>query len=309
MLKFVVSRIFSALLVMLGVSCVVFFLIHLIPGDPVEVMLGEMAQPADREALRENLGLNKAIHTQLFDYLRGLLNFDLGTSLYSKRPTFDLIKNRFPATLELTLASLLIAIVISFPLGILAAVRRGTIWDHCAIGISIFGVSMPTFWLGPVLILFFSFWLGWFPVSGRESSMSLFLPALTLGFSLSAILSRMIRSSLLEILNEDYVRTAWAKGLRKKVVIWKHALRNALLPVITILGLQFGALLGGAVIVETVFSWPGVGQLTIESIQRRDYPVVQGCVLLISLSYVLINTLTDLAYGWLDPRIRLKEKS
>ena len=294
---------------MLGVSCIVFFLIHLVPGDPVEVILGEMAQPADREALRESLGLNKPIHTQLFVYLRGLIHFDLGTSLYSKRPTLDLIKNRFPATLELTLASLMIAIGISFPLGVLAAVRRGTIWDHAAIGISIFGISMPTFWLGPLLILVFSFWLGLFPVSGRESPLSLFLPALTLGFALSAILSRMIRSSLLEILNEDYVRTAWAKGLRKRVVIWKHALRNALLPVITILGLQFGALLGGAVIVETVFSWPGVGQLTIESIQRRDYPVLQGCVLLISLSYVLVNTITDLAYVWLDPRIRLKGKS
>ncbi len=246
---------------------------------------------------------------QLLNYWNGLLHFNLGMSLHSQRPIVELLMQRFPATVELTLAGLLVATGIAFPLGILAAVRKDTLWDHIGIGISLLGVSIPVFWMGPVLILILSLGLGWFPVSGREGPSSLVLPALTLGIALSAILSRMIRASLLEVLNEDYIRAARAKGLKKRTVIWRHALRNALLPVITILGLQLGGLLGGAVIVETVFSWPGVGQLMVEAIHRRDYPVVQGCVLLISLTYILVNTLTDFMYAWLDPRIRLREES
>lgn len=302
---FLLNRLLSAIVVVLGVACLVFLLIHLIPGDPVEVILGEGAQPADREALRQALGLDRPLLVQLGQFLQGLAQFNLGTSLYSQRPVVELLAERLPATAELALAALLVSIIIAFPLGILAAVRRGTIWDRVATTFALVGVSVPNFWLGPLLILVFSIGLGWFPVSGRTGWDSLVLPALTLGSAMAAILSRMVRAALLEVLGEDYIRTAKAKGLSLSRVIGRHALRNALLPVITVLGLQLGTVLGGAVITEVVFSWPGIGQLTVESIQRRDYPVVQGCVLLISLIYVVVNTLTDLIYGWADPRVRL----
>jgi peptide/nickel transport system permease protein len=199
--------------------------------------------------------------------------------------------------------------MIAVPLGVIAAVRKDSSWDYGAMTVSMLGVSIPNFWLGPILILVFSVWLGWLPVSGREQPDSIVLPAITLGTALAAVLSRMVRSSLLEVLHEDYIRTARAKGLSEGAVIWRHGLRNALLPVVTVLGLQLGVLLGGAVVTEMVFSWPGLGELTISSIQRRDYPVVQACVLLISTSYVVVNTLTDLVYGWLDPRVRLGDRS
>jgi peptide/nickel transport system permease protein len=308
MLHYIVSRLLSAAVVLAGVSCIVFLLIHLVPGDPVEVMLGESAQPVDREALRRSLGLDRPIQVQLLGYFNGLIHLNLGISLHSQRSILELLLERFPATLELTIAALFVAVAIAFPLGVLAAVRKDTIWDYGAIGVSLLGVSIPIFWLGPLLILVFSLWLGWFPVSGREGLNSLVLPALTLGTALSAILSRMVRASLLDVLSEDYIRTARAKGLTERRVIWRHGLRNAMLPVLTVLGLQLGGLLGGAVITETVFSWPGIGQLTVEAIQRRDYTVVQGCVLLISLTYVLVNTLTDIAYAWFDPRVRLREE-
>ena len=301
----VISRLGSTAVVVFGVLCLVFFLIHLVPGDPVEVMLGESARPADRMALRESLGLDKPLPVQFGSYLSHVVHLDLGTSLRSKRPIIDILAERLPATLELAIAALVVAIGVAFPLGIIAAVRKDTVWDHSAMAVSLLGVSIPNFLMGPLLILFFSLWLGWFPVNGREGFGSLVLPAITLGTAMAAILSRMVRATLLEVLGEDYIRTARAKGLGPRAVIWRHALRNALLPVITLLGLQLGALLAGAVITEAVFSWPGIGQLIIEAIQSRDYPVVQACVLLISLSYVLVNTLTDLAYSWLDPRVRL----
>ena len=306
---FILSRLFSALLVLLGVSCLVFLLIHLVPGDPVEVMLGEAAQPADREALRHALGLDQNLLTQLLHYFNGLLHLDLGTSLQSKRPITELLWERIPATAQLAGAALLVAVLIAIPLGVIAAVRKDSPWDYGAMTVSMLGVSIPNFWLGPILILVFSVWLGWLPVSGREQADSIILPAITLGTALAAVLSRMVRSALLEVLHEDYIRTARAKGLSENAVIWRHGLRNALLPVVTVLGLQLGVLLGGAVVTEMVFSWPGLGELTIESIQRRDYPVVQACVLLISSSYVVVNTLTDLVYGWLDPRVRLGDRS
>ena len=306
---FILSRLFSALLVLLGVSCLVFLLIHLVPGDPVEVMLGEAAQPADREALRHALGLDQGLLTQLLHYFNGLLHLDLGTSLQSKRPISELLWERIPATAELAGAALVVAVVIAVPLGVIAAVRKDSPWDYGAMTLSMLGVSIPNFWLGPILILVFAVWLGWLPVSGREQASSIVLPAITLGSALAAVLSRMVRSSLLEVLHEDFIRTARAKGLSERAVIWGHALRNALLPVVTVLGLQLGVLLGGAVVTEMVFSWPGLGELTIQSIQRRDYPVVQACVLLISSSYVVVNTLTDLVYAWLDPRVRLGEDS
>ncbi len=304
MINFLLSRLFSALLVIVGVVCLVFLLIHLIPGDPVDVMLGESARPADREALRSSLGLDQPLGVQLADYLGGVLRLDLGTSLHSDQAVSQLMAKRIPATLQLALAALLCALLLALPLGMLAAVRRGSAWDWGAMGFSTLGVSLPNFWLGPLLILCFSLWLGWTPVSGRESAASLILPALTLGTGFAAILARMIRSSLLEVLGEDFVRTARAKGLAQGQVLWRHAMRNAWLPVLTLIGMQLGGLLGGAVVTEVVFDWPGIGTLMIDAIQRRDYPVVQGCVLFVSLTYVLVNTLTDMLYGVVDPRIR-----
>jgi len=303
--SYLISRLFSAVLVVFGVVCMVFLLIHLVPGDPVEVMLGESARSADRAALRAALGLDQPLLQQLATYFGNLLQLDLGTSLHSQRPIVDILADRLPATLELAAYALLCALFIALPLGVVAATHKDTGVDYGAMGFSLLGVSIPNFWMGPMLILVFSLWLGWTPVSGRGGAGSIILPSITLGTALAAILARMVRSTLLEVLNEDFVRTARAKGLPESVVIWRHAMRNAWLPVITLLGLQLGALLGGAVITETVFSWPGIGSLLVESIQKRDYPVVQGCVLVISLAYVLVNTATDLIYAWIDPRIRL----
>ena len=303
---FMLRRLASTAAVVLGVAVLVFLLIHFIPGDPVDVMLGESAQPADREALRRALGLDQPLLHQLGDYLRGLASLDLGRSLHSQRPITELLAERLPATIELAVAALAVTLVLALPLGLIAAARHGSAWDHGAMSFSLLGVSIPNFWMGPLLILVFALWLGWFPVSGRGEAGGVVLPALTLGTSLSAILARMIRSSLLEVLGDDFIRTAYAKGLSRRQVIIRHALPNALLPVITILGLQLGTLLAGAVITETVFSWPGIGLLTIEAIQTRDYPVVQACVLLIALTYVVINSFTDVVYALIDPRIRVR---
>jgi len=297
------ARLGTAALAVLGVSTLVFLLIHLVPGDPVEVMLGEGASPADRGALRSALGLDRPLGEQYLSYLGRLARLDLGTSLHDQRPVADLIGERVVPTLELAAAALGLALFIAIPLGLLAAQHRGSPLDSGAMVFSLLGAAIPNFWLGPVLILVFSLWLGWTPVGGREGWVSLVLPALTLGTGLAAILARMVRASVLDVLNEDYVRTARAKGLGPTAVLWRHALRNAWLPILTLAGLQLGALLGGAVITETVFAWPGLGSLLVEAISQRDYPVVQGCVLLISLTYVLINLATDVAYGVLDPRV------
>ena len=305
MLTFIIQRLLGALLVIFGVISLVFLLIHMIPGDPVEIMLGESASTADRAALRSALGLDLPVWVQFQHYLSGLLQLDMGTSIHTGRSVTDLLFERLPATGLLALVTLAITLLLALPLGVIAAVRRNTGWDTGAMTFSMLGVSVPNFWLGPILILVFSLWLGWLPVSGRSGPGSVILPALTLATGLVAVLSRMVRSSMLEVLGEDYMRTARAKGMPPARVIVHHGLRNALLPVITLLGLQLGALLAGAVITETVFSWPGIGLLTIESIQSRDYPVVQACVLLISVTYVCVNLLTDLAYAWIDPRVRL----
>lgn len=308
MLAYLVSRLFMGAWVIFGVASLVFFLIHWVPGDPIEVMLGESASAADREALRQALGLDRPVLEQWFSFLSSALSLDLGDSLYHQRPVADLLNARYLATAQLAASALVIAILIAVPLGMLAAARQGSVWDIGAMGFSMLGVSIPNFWLGPLLVLIFSLALGWFPVSGRDGVASLVLPAITLGTSLAALLSRMVRSSLLEVLGEDFIRTARAKGLSSRRVLIRHALGNAWLPVLTLLGIQLGALLGGAVVTETVFNWPGVGSLLVDSIQRRDYPVVQGCVLLISLSYVVINLITDLLYSWIDPRIRLEQR-
>jgi peptide/nickel transport system permease protein len=299
-------RLAAALVVMFGACTLVFLLIHLVPGDPVEAMLGETALAADRAALRAALGLDLPLWRQFLDYFGALLRLDLGESLREQRPVAIILAERLPATLMLAAASLALAILIALPLGVLAARYQGRTLDSVAMGFSLFGMAIPNFWLGPLLIMIFSLWLGWTPVSGMDGVASLVLPALTLGTGLAAVLARMVRSAVLEVLAEDYVRTARAKGLSELAVLCRHALRNAWLPVLTLVGLQLGALLGGAVITETLFAWPGIGSLLVEAIQARDFPVVQGAVLLIAALYVLVNTATDLVYTAVDPRIRLE---
>lgn len=304
-MNYITKRLLLLIPIVLGVVTLVFFLIHMIPGDPVEIMLGEQAQAADKEALRHELRLDRPLAEQYVHYLAALAKGDMGRSIHSREAVTTIILHRFPATLLLTLAAMAVAVLIAVPLGILSAVRQYSVIDNASMLFALLGISMPNFWLGPLLILFFSIWLGWLPVSGMGGVTHLILPAVTLGTALTAILTRMIRASLLEVIREQYIVTARAKGLAEKVVLFKHALKNAMIPVITILGLQFGALLSGSIITETIFSWPGIGRLVIQAINQRDYPVVQGCVLLISLCYVLVNLLTDLFYGVVDPRIRL----
>jgi len=303
---FFLRRLAVVIPTVIGAVTLVFFFLHMIPGDPVEVMLGETAQQADKERLRQELGLNQPLYVQYGRFMAGIVQGDLGGSYFYRRPVVQVIAERVPATVELALAAFIVAGLIAIPLGIIAAMREGTAVDNAAVLFSLVGVSLPNFWLGPLLIILFSIKLGWFPVSGRAGVASLVLPAITLGAAFAAILSRMTRASLLERLGEDYLMVARAKGLPEWKVILKHALRNALIPIITVMGLQIGALLSGAIITENVFSWPGIGTLLINAIEARDYPLVQGCILFISLSYVLVNLLTDLFYGWADPRIRLK---
>jgi peptide/nickel transport system permease protein len=267
-------------------------------------MLGETASRADLGQLRADLGLDRPLGEQYARFLGGLARADLGRSFFYRKPVLAVIGAALPATTLLAAAALAVALLIALPVGILAAVRRNRLTDRLALVGSLVGVSMPNFWLGPLLIILFSFRLGWLPVSGREGAASLVLPALTLGTALAAILVRMTRASMLDVLGEDYLRTARAKGVGERTVIARHALRNALLPVVTIVGLQFGALLSGAVITENVFAWPGVGTLLIQAITARDYPLVQGCVLVISLCYVAVNFLTDVLYSIIDPRVR-----
>ncbi len=308
MLHYIAKRLVMLIPVVLGVVTLVFFLIHMIPGDPVEIMLGEQAQAADKETLRRELKLDRPIREQYLLYLSGLPRGDLGRSIHSRQPVIETILKRFPATLMLTLAAMMVAVMIAIPIGILSAVRQYSMMDNVSMFAALLGISMPNFWLGPLLILLFSIQLGWLPVSGMGGVQHLILPAITLGTALAAILTRMTRSSVLEVIREQYIVTARAKGLQERVVLFKHAFKNALIPVITILGLQFGALLSGSIITETIFSWPGIGRLMIQAVNQRDYPLVQGCVLFISLSYVLVNLATDLLYGVADPRIRVGVK-
>jgi peptide/nickel transport system permease protein len=298
-------RILILIPTILGVVTLVFFLIHFIPGDPVELMLGETASRADLAQMRRDLGLDRPMAEQYGNFLTGLARGDLGRSLFYRRPVHQVILEKLPATLELALAAMALTLLIAIPLGVIAAVKKGSLTDRSAMLASLVGISMPNFWLGPLLIILFSLKLGWLPVSGREGPASVILPAITLGTALAALLSRMTRSAMLDVLGEDYLRTARAKGLPEGTVIVRHALRNALLPVLTIVGLQLGALLSGAVITEIVFAWPGIGSLLIQSIHTRDYPLVQGCVLVIALGYVAANFLTDLLYAVVDPRVKI----
>jgi ABC-type dipeptide/oligopeptide/nickel transport system permease component len=301
------KRLLAVLPVVFGVLLLTFLLVHLVPGDPVEVMLGESASTADRSALRAELGLDQPLPAQFLTYLSNLAQGDFGRSIHSQVPISELLAERIPATARLALLSLAIALAIGLPLGIVAALNHLRWPDRLATLSALTLSAMPHFWLGPLLMLVFALWLGWLPVSGMENGGSIVLPALTLASGLAAILTRMTRASMLEVLHEDFVRTARAKGLPERAVILRHALKAALLPVVTVVGLQLGSLLAGAVITETVFGWEGVGRLLVESIEKRDYPVTQACVLVIALTYVLVNLLTDLAYARLDPRVRFSQ--
>jgi peptide/nickel transport system permease protein len=309
MLRLLVGRLLAAVPVALAVATVVFALVHLVPGDPVELLLGEGARAADVAELRRRLGLDRPLGEQYVAFLAGLGRLDLGRSLTSGRPVAELVAESFPATLELAVASLLVALAVALPLGVAAALGRGGAVDHAARLASLAAVSVPSFWLGPVLILLFAVRWDVAPVSGRAGPASLVLPALTLGASLAGLLTRIVRSALAAELGRPYVVAARAKGLSAPRVVGLHALRCALVPVVTVAGLQFGALLTGAVVTETIFSWPGIGRLLIQAIRQRDYPVVQGVVLVIALTYVLVNLATDLVYARIDPRVRLGEAS
>jgi ABC-type dipeptide/oligopeptide/nickel transport system permease component len=304
MIHFLSRRLLLTIPVLFGVATLVFSLIHLVPGDPVQSMLGDSASPSDMANLRARLGLDRPLYVQYGSFLAGLAKGDLGVSLRTNQPVAAAIAERLPATFELASAAMIVAVLVAIPLGIVAAVRAGTRVDHLATTLSLVGISMPNFWLGPLLAIVFAVTLGWLPVAGRGTLAHLVLPAITLGAPLAAVLTRMTRASVIEELRELYVIAARARGVSKARAVLRHAFRNSLIPIVTVLGLQIGAVLTGAVITETIFAWPGVGRLLIQSISFRDYPMVQGCILLIAITYVSMNLLTDVVYGLLDPRIR-----
>lgn len=304
MRRLLFRRLLLTVPVLFGVATLVFSLVHLVPGDPVAAMLGESASPEDMAQLRSTLGLDRPLLEQYVTFMKGAVTGDLGTSLRTNQPVAAAILERLPATFELAIAAMLMATLIAIPLGVLAAVRAGTPVDHVATTLALAGVSVPNFWLGPLLAIVLSVELGWFPVSGRGTLGHLVLPAITLGAPLAAVLTRMTRASMLEQLRELYVLAARARGVSRSRAVVVHAFRNSLIPIVTVFGLLLGSVLTGAVITETIFSWPGVGRLLVQSIAARDYPTVQGCILLIAVTYVVTNLLVDLLYGILDPRIR-----
>ncbi|MCC6991222.1 MAG: ABC transporter permease [Acidobacteria bacterium] len=301
---YILRRIVLTIPVLVGVATLVFALIHLVPGDPAEVMLGETASASDLSELRARLGLDRPLLAQYWTFLSGLVRGDLGTSFRYGTPVGHEILQRLGPTMQLALVAMCVAVVIAVPLGVVGALYRGRAIDRAAMTISLAGIAMPNFWLGPVLAIVFAVGLGWLPVSGTGSWRHLVLPAVTLGAALAAITARMTRTSLVDELRELYVQAARARGLSRARAVVVHAFRNSLIPVVTILGLQLGAVLTGTIITETIFSWPGVGRLLIQAINFRDYPLVQGCILLISVTYVSMNLIVDVLYAWLDPRIR-----
>ena len=306
MIRFISIRVLLALPALWLIVTMVFLLAHIVTGDPVQQMLGEGARPEDLQQLRHTLGLDLPLPTQYGKYLAHVVRGDLGESIRFQQPVARMILSHYPATLELAIVALFVCAAIGIPAGMMAAQRRGTSTDHAIGVLTLFGLSVPNFALGPILILLFSVILGWLPVSGRGGISHLVLPSITLGAALAAILTRMVRSSVIEELSSDYVRTARAKGLSDSAVLLRHAFRNALIPILTILGLQFGTLLAGTIVTESIFSWPGIGRLSVQAIQARDYPLLQGCILLIAVSYVLVNLFTDLVYALADPRVRLE---
>ncbi len=326
MYSFIVRRAFALIPVLLGVSLLVFSLAFITPGDPVLIKIGmENASEEEIARIRSELGLDRPFWVQFGDFLTGAVQGDLGMSYRTNRPVSEMIRERLPATLELTLTAFVLSIAIAIPVGVISAVKKYSLIDYTSMMGALFGISMPSFWLGLVLILLASLYLGWFPASGRGGSLlggvwvlltqfnpspfirsirHLVLPSVTLGLITAALITRLTRSNMLEVLKEDYIRTARAKGLSERVIVYRHALKNALLPVVTVLGLRLGQLLGGSVIVETVFAWPGAGRMIISSINRRDFMVVQGMVLVLATAFVLANLAVDIIYTWLDPRIR-----
>ena len=311
MTRYLIRRVLQTVPVLFGVSLLAFAIMHVVPGDPVRLIAGPDAPESVVQRVRAELGLERPLYVQYVSFLGRAVQGDLGRSLRSRAPVIDEILTRFPATLELTTVSMLMAVVVGLPLGLLAAVRRSTWVDYLSMGASLSSLSMPIFWVAIVAIWLFSLQLGWLPVSGRagpvwqwEGLRHIVLPAATLATTSVAIISRLTRSGMLDVLGREYVTTARAKGVSPLGVVGKHALKNALIPVVTVVGLQYGFLLGGAVVTETIFAWPGVGRLAMTSILQRDYPVVQGCVLLVAVAFVLINLFVDVLYGWLDPRIR-----
>jgi peptide/nickel transport system permease protein len=306
MLAFLTGRLLQAIPVLFGVSLAVFLMVHLIPGDPAALIAGNEATRADVENVRQSLGLDRPLPVQYVSFVGKALTGDLGKSFRTGRPVLEEIMPRYLNTMALGAIALGIAVLLGMASGIVSAVRRHTAFDNAALLLSLAGVSMPTFFLGLLLMLVFSVWLGWLPLSGKDTWLHYILPAITLSTASIAIVSRVMHASLIEVLHEDYVRTARAKGQRESLVIWRHAVRNALIPVVTVAGLQLGYLLGGAVVTETVFAWPGLGRLLVQSILARDFPVVQAAVLLLATTFVAINLITDLIYGLLDPRIRVQ---
>ncbi|HLG17323.1 MAG TPA: nickel ABC transporter permease [Blastocatellia bacterium] len=301
----IIRRLLFTIPVLWAVVTLVFLLIHIVPGDPARQLVGENASEAQVQAVRADLGLDKPLFTQYTSYWKGLVRGDWGQNPVTRQSVLERISSRYPATIKLAMAAMILATLVSIPLGVTAATHRGSLIDSGSTLVALLGISLPSFALGPLLILLFSVELGITPVSGAGGLGNLILPAVTLAAGLSAILTRIVRSSVLEELGEDYVRTARAKGLPERTVIYKHVLKNGLIPVVTVLGLQFGVLLAGAIITERVFSWPGVGSLLVDSISERDYKLTQGCILVIAVTYVLVNTATDLAYRYLDPRIKI----
>lgn len=306
--RYIFRRMVLLIPVMLGVSFLVFTIMFFTPGDPAKILLGERAPADEIQALREEMGLNDPFFVQYGRFIFNALQGDLGRSLTTRQPAALELFARFPATMQLAAAAVLVAVLMGIPIGIISATRQYSVFDGASMALALVGVSMPNFWQGIMMVLLFSIVLGWFPSSGYGTLAHLIMPALTIGTSSAATITRMTRSSMLEVVRQDYIRTARAKGLSERVVIMRHALKNALIPIVTVIGLQFGYLLGGAVLTETIFSWPGVGRLMVDAIRQRDYPVVQGGVLLLALTFSVVNLLVDVLYAYIDPRIKAQYK-
>lgn len=304
MRTYIVRRSIHSVLTLFGITLFTFVLLRMVPGDPARLILPENASQAEVMRMRKHLGLDESLYIQYYIYMRDLVRADFGTSFQYSVPAIELVLERLPQTIRLSLSAMAVTVVVAVPAGIIAAVRRQTLFDFGAMLGAIFGQSIPNFWLGLMLILVFSVNMNWLPVSGASTWLHYLLPTITLAAYLMALVARLTRSSMLEVLRQDYVRTAHAKGLAQRVVLWRHALKNAAIPIVTVVGMQIGTLLGGAVVTETIFNWPGIGKLVIEAIWRRDYPIVQAVLLLSAFVFVAVNLLVDLLYTYLDPRIR-----
>ena len=304
MLQYVIKRLLSIIPVLIGISLLLFFMLRMLPGDPAQVLAGQMATPEEVDLIRHQLGLDRPVHVQYAFFLGRLARFDLGRSARTQNPVTEEIWARLPNTMLLAVVAITLACLFGIPAGIISAVRPYTWIDYVVTSTAIFGISMPVFWLGLMLVVVFAVWLQWLPAGGTGTWRHVILPSFTLAAFVVAFIARMTRSSMIEVLSQDYTTTARSKGLKEQVVVIKHALKNALIPIITVVGLQFGMLLGGAVLTETVFAWPGVGRLIVDSILARDYPVIQGAILVFGLLYILVNLVVDLLYAYVDPRIR-----